>query len=111
MAASVISHSGHKFHEVFQLKQGSYADLPAAKITEMMKSNSLDVSLHVSIYVYAFVVDSKVYISVAECSDSVTVERCQRHIRRERGDEEWSNTSRLKSLTIGTSNSISNLKS
>ncbi|XP_047942681.1 kinesin-like protein KIN-14C [Salvia hispanica] len=42
MTASVISHSGHKFHEVFQLKQGSYADLPAAKITEMMKSNSLD---------------------------------------------------------------------
>ncbi|KAG6411149.1 hypothetical protein SASPL_129223 [Salvia splendens] len=42
MTASVISHSGHKFHEVFQLKQGSYADLPAAKISEMMKSNSLD---------------------------------------------------------------------
>lgn len=35
---------GHKFHEVFQLKQGRYADLPAAKITEMMKPNSLDVS-------------------------------------------------------------------
>ncbi|KAG7017611.1 Kinesin-like protein KIN-14P, partial [Cucurbita argyrosperma subsp. argyrosperma] len=35
---------GHKFHEVFQLKQGRYADLPAAKISEMMKSNSLDVS-------------------------------------------------------------------
>ncbi|KAL4031498.1 hypothetical protein IC575_009777 [Cucumis melo] len=33
---------GHKFHEVFQLKQGRYADLPAAKISEMMKSNSLD---------------------------------------------------------------------
>ncbi|XP_022152049.1 kinesin-like protein KIN-14M isoform X2 [Momordica charantia] len=35
-------HVGHKFHEVFQLKQGRYADLPAAKISEMMKSNSLD---------------------------------------------------------------------
>ncbi|WOL05914.1 kinesin-4-like isoform X1 [Canna indica] len=34
--------SGHKFHEVFQLKQGRYYDIPAAKITEMMKSNSLD---------------------------------------------------------------------
>ncbi|XP_031739229.1 kinesin-like protein KIN-14P isoform X2 [Cucumis sativus] len=33
---------GHKFHEVFQLKQGRYADIPAAKISEMMKSNSLD---------------------------------------------------------------------
>ncbi|GAV67181.1 Kinesin domain-containing protein/CH domain-containing protein [Cephalotus follicularis] len=33
---------GHKFHEVFQLRQGRYADLPAAKISEMMKSNSLD---------------------------------------------------------------------
>ncbi|CAK7349727.1 unnamed protein product [Dovyalis caffra] len=33
---------GHKFHEVFQLKQGRYSDLSAAKISEMMKSNSLD---------------------------------------------------------------------
>lgn len=44
-SAALIHHVGHKFHEVFQLKQGSYADLPAAKISEMMKSNSLDVSL------------------------------------------------------------------
>ncbi|XP_020089510.1 kinesin-like protein KIN-14D isoform X2 [Ananas comosus] len=35
-------YAGHKFHEVFQLKQGGYSDLPAAKISEMMKSNSLD---------------------------------------------------------------------
>ncbi|XP_057770575.1 kinesin-like protein KIN-14K [Salvia miltiorrhiza] len=42
MTAGVMSHAGHKFHEVFQLKQGSYTDLPAAKISEMMKSNSLD---------------------------------------------------------------------
>ncbi|CAN6714314.1 unnamed protein product [Malus baccata var. baccata] len=41
---SRMHHVGHKFHEVFQLKQGSYADLPAAKISEMMKPNSLDVS-------------------------------------------------------------------
>ncbi|GLT42176.1 hypothetical protein SLA2020_161930 [Shorea laevis] len=38
----VLHHGGHKFHEVFQLKQGHYADLPATKISEMMKSNSLD---------------------------------------------------------------------
>ncbi|KAJ4960365.1 hypothetical protein NE237_020275 [Protea cynaroides] len=41
-ALPLIHHVGHKFHEVFQLKQGCYADLPAAKISEMMKSNSLD---------------------------------------------------------------------
>ncbi|XP_028070506.1 kinesin-like protein KIN-14K isoform X3 [Camellia sinensis] len=41
-SAALIHHVGHKFHEVFQLKQGSYADLPAAKITEMMRTNSLD---------------------------------------------------------------------
>lgn len=34
--------SGQKFREIFQLKRGSYADLPAAKISEMMHSNSLD---------------------------------------------------------------------
>ncbi|KAM7268169.1 hypothetical protein ACFE04_010335 [Oxalis oulophora] len=41
-SAASMQHGGHKFHEVFQLKQGRYADLPAAKISEMMKSNSLD---------------------------------------------------------------------
>ncbi|KAI5660195.1 hypothetical protein M9H77_28988 [Catharanthus roseus] len=41
-SAALIHHVGHKFHEVFQLKQGHYADLPASKISEMMKSNSLD---------------------------------------------------------------------
>ncbi|XWS60966.1 hypothetical protein CRYUN_Cryun07bG0084300 [Craigia yunnanensis] len=41
-SAAVLHHVGHKFHEVFQLKQGCYADLPATKISEMMKSNSLD---------------------------------------------------------------------
>ncbi|KAG5536203.1 hypothetical protein RHGRI_023854 [Rhododendron griersonianum] len=45
-SAALIHHVGHKFHEVFQLKQGCYADLPAAKISEMMKSNSLDVSFN-----------------------------------------------------------------
>ncbi|KAL6175313.1 hypothetical protein ACLB2K_051954 [Fragaria x ananassa] len=41
-STGLMHHVGHKFHEVFQLKQGRYADLPAAKISEMMKSNSLD---------------------------------------------------------------------
>ncbi|WVZ99310.1 hypothetical protein U9M48_044633 [Paspalum notatum var. saurae] len=34
--------SGQKFREVFHLKRGSYSDLPAAKISEMMHCNSLD---------------------------------------------------------------------
>ncbi|XP_061370961.1 kinesin-like protein KIN-14K [Gastrolobium bilobum] len=33
---------GHKLPEVFQLKHGSYADLPAAKISELMTSSCLD---------------------------------------------------------------------
>ncbi|XP_038985258.1 kinesin-like protein KIN-14D [Phoenix dactylifera] len=41
-ASALSHHAGHKFHEVFQLKQGRYSDLPPAKISEMMKSNSLD---------------------------------------------------------------------
>ncbi|KAI6683393.1 hypothetical protein NL676_029306 [Syzygium grande] len=41
-SATLMHHVGLKFHEVFQLRQGRYADLPAAKISEMMKSNSLD---------------------------------------------------------------------
>ncbi|KAK2988431.1 hypothetical protein RJ640_023978, partial [Escallonia rubra] len=41
-SAALLHHVGHKFHEVFQMKQGNYADLPAAKISEMMKPNSLD---------------------------------------------------------------------
>ncbi|GJN14976.1 hypothetical protein PR202_gb01859 [Eleusine coracana subsp. coracana] len=34
--------TGQKFREVFQLRRGSYSDLPAAKISEMMHSSSLD---------------------------------------------------------------------
>ncbi|XP_039011441.1 LOW QUALITY PROTEIN: kinesin-like protein KIN-14P [Hibiscus syriacus] len=37
-----LPHGGQKFHEVFQWKQGRYADLPTTKISEIMKSNSLD---------------------------------------------------------------------
>ncbi|MED6134871.1 hypothetical protein PIB30_041038, partial [Stylosanthes scabra] len=41
-SAALLHHVGHKFHEVFQMKQGSYAELPAAKISELMKSTSLN---------------------------------------------------------------------
>lgn len=41
-SAAMVHHVGHKFHEVFQTKQGHYMDLPASKISEMMKSNNLD---------------------------------------------------------------------
>uniref|UniRef100_A0ACD5W3Y6 Uncharacterized protein n=1 Tax=Avena sativa TaxID=4498 RepID=A0ACD5W3Y6_AVESA len=34
--------SGQKVNEGFQFKRGQYADLPAAKISEMIQSNSLD---------------------------------------------------------------------
>ncbi|XP_075087873.1 kinesin-like protein KIN-14P [Nicotiana tabacum] len=43
-SAALLHHVGHKFHEVFQLKQGSNTEIPAAKISEMMKSNSLDIA-------------------------------------------------------------------
>ncbi|KAA3455777.1 kinesin-4-like [Gossypium australe] len=39
---AVLKHVGHKFHEVFQLKQVCYADLPVTKILEMMESNSVE---------------------------------------------------------------------
>lgn len=76
---------------MFQLKQGCYADLPAAKISEMMKSNSLDVSF-VSLFSSSVVLDSyhltKVdsirgtfaalnqfqYLFSAECPNSVSLE-------------------------------------
>ncbi|KAK9072396.1 hypothetical protein SSX86_008830 [Deinandra increscens subsp. villosa] len=41
---AMMHHAGHKFHEVFQMKHGGYSDLPAAKISELMKSNSLDIA-------------------------------------------------------------------
>ncbi|KAH0705792.1 hypothetical protein KY285_012217 [Solanum tuberosum] len=43
-SAALMHHVGHKFHEVFQLKQGSRTEIPAARISEMMRSNSLDIS-------------------------------------------------------------------
>ncbi|XP_074278788.1 kinesin-like protein KIN-14C [Silene latifolia] len=39
---TMLLHGGNKFQEVFQMKHGLYTDLPATKIQEMMKSNSLD---------------------------------------------------------------------
>jgi hypothetical protein len=39
-----LSFAGQKVNEVFQFKRGQYADLPAAKISEMIQSNSLDVT-------------------------------------------------------------------
>ncbi|KAL7588217.1 hypothetical protein Lser_V15G40875 [Lactuca serriola] len=41
---AMMHHAGHRFHEVFQMKHGGYSDLPAAKISELMKSNSLDIA-------------------------------------------------------------------
>ncbi|GAB2219619.1 hypothetical protein Droror1_Dr00007256 [Drosera rotundifolia] len=39
---AAVLQSGHKYHEVFQMKQGLYSDLHATRITKMLKSNSLD---------------------------------------------------------------------
>lgn len=41
---AVLKHVGYKFHDVFQLKQACYTDIPVTKILEMMESNSLEVS-------------------------------------------------------------------
>ncbi|KAG9449121.1 hypothetical protein H6P81_009086 [Aristolochia fimbriata] len=41
-SVGALHHERHKFHEVFQLKQGRYSDLPPAKILEMLKTTSLD---------------------------------------------------------------------
>ncbi|KAM0933650.1 putative minus-end-directed kinesin ATPase [Dioscorea sansibarensis] len=41
-STAFLHHSGHKLQEVFPLKQGRYSELPVAKISEMMKSNSFD---------------------------------------------------------------------
>lgn len=43
LLAATIHHEGSKFSDIFQLKHGSFADLPASKISEMMKLNSLEV--------------------------------------------------------------------
>ncbi|XP_068636495.1 kinesin-like protein KIN-14C isoform X2 [Aristolochia californica] len=41
-SVTALHHERHKFHEVFQLRQGRYSDLPPAKILEMLKTASLD---------------------------------------------------------------------
>lgn len=42
-STTVLHHAGHKFHEVFQHRHGNLADLPPAKLSEMITSTSLDV--------------------------------------------------------------------
>ncbi|PKA64630.1 Kinesin-4 [Apostasia shenzhenica] len=41
-SSALSDHVGHKFHEVFQLKQGRYSDFSAERISEILKSNGLD---------------------------------------------------------------------
>lgn len=50
---------------------------------------------HISFRPILFLCDELKAVSVAECSNTVAVERCQWHIRWKCGDEEWSNTSCL----------------
>nr|GME13999.1 Kinesin KP1 [Ipomoea batatas] len=40
-SAALVHQVGHRFQEVFQVKQGSYADLLPTKVSEAMKSNRL----------------------------------------------------------------------
>lgn len=42
LSAAAIHHEGSKFSDIFPLKNGSFADIPAARISEMMKLNSLE---------------------------------------------------------------------
>ncbi|KAE9586048.1 putative minus-end-directed kinesin ATPase [Lupinus albus] len=59
-------HVGNKIHDVFQLKHGSYSDLPEAKISELMKSTNLDVnsySLFHHLYIFIFFI----YIYLVPC--------------------------------------------
>lgn len=51
---TLISQVGHKFPKVFRLRQGSYADLPSPKISELMKSTSLDVNSHILFIIFQF---------------------------------------------------------
>jgi len=53
-STTLISQVGHKFPEVFRLRQGSYGDLPSAKISELMKSTSLDVNSHILFIIFQF---------------------------------------------------------
>ncbi|PNT75807.1 hypothetical protein BRADI_1g38040v3 [Brachypodium distachyon] len=40
--SSISRHAGSNFHEVFQLRLGGYSDLPSSRISDMMKSTSLN---------------------------------------------------------------------
>uniref|UniRef100_A0A6N2KN80 Kinesin motor domain-containing protein n=1 Tax=Salix viminalis TaxID=40686 RepID=A0A6N2KN80_SALVM len=59
-SAASMHHVVHKFHEVFQLKQGHYSDLSAAKISEMMKLNSLDNAQSVTLSVVNGILDESI---------------------------------------------------
>lgn len=62
---------GRKFHEVLQLKQGRNFHLPTSKISEMMKSNSLDVSLlHLSLWSLFFRETFPSFFPLISCGDS-----------------------------------------
>lgn len=107
---ALSNHGGHIFHEVFQLRQGRYSDIPAAKISEMMKSNSLDVNswnqlIWFNWYTFlllvllwgllsgSFCIFFLASFSSAECPDSITFECCEWDIGWKHWKEKWWNTS------------------
>lgn len=78
---------------MFQLRQGRYADIPPAKLSEMMKSNSLDVS-HPVLYACQWTSLDRIkdflggflvlcyfraltHLIFAECPNSVPFECCE----------------------------------
>lgn len=105
--AGSLHHVGHKFHEVFQLKQGRFSDLPPAKISEMLKSASLDVNfLCVSYFICVCILTlsyKSEHVSLSERPNTVSFKCCEWNLRREHGQEKWGNSLCMSVLHLGQS--------
>ena len=58
-----IHHVGHRFQEGFQLKQGGYADFPAAKISELVEQKSLEV-IFSTIFSFVYCYLNKIFVFI-----------------------------------------------
>lgn len=63
-SAALLHHVGNSFQEVFQMKHGCYADIPAARISEVINSTRFDVCLISLIYILCWSTVAICYLSI-----------------------------------------------
>jgi len=98
-SAALAHDAAHKLSEMFQQKQGSYADLSDSNILELMKSNGFDVSSWYIVFVWWSIKKANLkwccsnsffsHSFLAECLYSNIVQLSEQNSGRKHWKKEW----------------------